>query len=360
MSDADKTIHLSSGSIFLIIFGLIFAGMGTFFLITLLNDPSSVKVNGRPGTVGDAWFPCIFIAIGLIVAGFRGGKMLNMEEKTLTSWWGWLFFVKHTEKPLGTWLRIEVCEREMRGSRKSKRSVVPVRLVGDQDIEELAAPSNEVAACQLAERVAKGAKIPMADKSSGTVVERDHTHLDDSILLHITDADLKVPAPEKTRIHISEGIRGRKMVIGLSPALLLAPIILVPFLFALAFWYFAWYPGLSDKVGKDLFHTLFAFAPLIMFGGIPFIFGLFTALRKGLFGFSVTADSDTGMRILGQRIMVSDLEDLRVMGGGNGAWRGRYLAAITDKKWIKFGYGLRSDDLLYLRALILQGLSGRR
>jgi hypothetical protein len=357
MQNSETHIRLGGSLWFLVVFGLFFAAMGGFFLYMLLTDPTSIKVNNRPGKIGDAWFPFIFIAIGLGIAGIRAGKVLNFEQRCLTSWWGWYMFVKRSDAPLGTWQRVELRPREMRGSGKHRRSVVPVFLIGDHCNEEIQALREEAQARRFAERIAKAAKIPLADRSSGEVVERNYDQLDDSIVQHITDADLNVAVPARTRLRISDDLRGRQISAGLSPALLLAPFMMIPFLGVLAFWYFAWYPGQSERAAKDWFSWAFAYAPLILMIGIPALIGLFSALSKGLFGFTLTADSDGGVRVLRQTIPITLIEDIRVIKPDRG---NRYLAIITDKKWIRFGYGQSRDDLDYLRAFILQGLKGRR
>ena len=66
----------------LLLFGLVFAGFGGFFIYLLLTG-GGVTVNGRPGTLSDAWMPGIFVLIGAVIGLSRYRKVIDLRRRTM-------------------------------------------------------------------------------------------------------------------------------------------------------------------------------------------------------------------------------------------------------------------------------------
>lgn len=350
--DDDSRITIGQGGWFLLLFGLVFAGFGCFFIAALLLG-GDVTVNGRRGKPADAWMPGIFVVVGLGIAGIRYRRLFLADERVIETHMGWMLWTRVKREEVGAWKSIELRPAESRGSGSSRYTAVPVNLVGDAGTCEIDAPRSEAKARILAQRLARAAHIPLVDATAGLSdpVEIPADLPAQPLLQRIRDADLAAPAPDRLRMRLEEQSSGVRIRMAPSSALFLAPFALIPLSIPVAFWWFAWRPGLQDKADRSLGMALFYYAPLLM-AVIPAIGMALRALRNGTFGYSIDVDPRDGLRALGRHIAAEELLDLRVISTG----RTRCLRALGDRSEIKLGDGLGEEELAWLRAAILRAL----
>ncbi|HYE04633.1 MAG TPA: hypothetical protein VEL07_03850 [Planctomycetota bacterium] len=355
--DSESTLRRRTiggvGSGCFVVFGLLFSGFCSIPLYLLLTG-GDVTVNGRPGRPGDAWLPALLVAGGLAITGFRSRRIVDLDERAIETTTGWLFWTTTKREAIGDWRSVEIRPPERRGSGKNRYTAIPVMLNGSHGAHEIDAPRHEHDARRLAEWLARGANLPLRDASAGDVVERAPDRLDEPLVARIRAEDLQAPEPERNRLRREDLMHGVRIRVPPSSALLLSPLMLLPLLIPLLFWWFLWRPGLARSADGSTASTLFLYAPLLMVV-LPLVGMIVSALRGGTFGYRIDVDA-SGLRALRKDIPATELEELRVVSSGR--FGGRCLRATSDRADLRLGAGLRDDELAWLRATILRALKG--
>ena len=337
----------------LLLFGLVFAGFGGFFIYLLLTG-GGVTVNGRPGTLSDAWMPGIFVLIGAVIGLSRYRKVIDLRRRTMRRSFRLVFPLWSREDGFTQPEKITL-SKEVRGSGKNRTTVFPLRLVGGTDEVEVYAGGDPDYARRDAEALAKLAEVPLHDSSAGTELVRAPDQLDRSVLK--TEEPGERPGlPASSRLVVSHGVRG--VAIRVPPAkaqlLLGAGGFALTIVFAFLFWLFLWRTAFENAEG--LGERLFSYAPLLMVA-LPAFGAISVAAAQGMFGMTLEVDRRelVARTFLGStRMAADDIEELRVVGDGFRA----ALLVRSDEQSLRCGLGLSDVDREYLRASILYHLRG--
>ena len=347
-----RTITTDSGGGCLLLFGLVFAGFGGFFIYLLLTG-ADVTVNDRPGTPSDAWMPGIFVLIGAVVGLSRYRKVIDLRRRTMRRSFRLVFPLWSREDDFTQPERITL-SMEVRGSGKNRSTVFPLRLVAGTDEIEVYAAADPDSARRDAEALAKLAEVPLHDSSAGTEIVRAPDQLDRSVL-ETEEPGERPGLPASSKLVVSEGVR--RVAIRVPPAkaqlLLGAGGFALMAVFVFPFW-LKWRTGFESAEG--LGERLFSYAPLLMlalaaFGAIA------AAAAQGMFGMILEVDRRelVARTFLGStRMGADDIEELRVIGDGPRA----ALLVRSDEQSLRCGLGLSDVDREYLRASILYHLRG--
>ena len=348
-----RTITTNSGGGCLLLFGLVFASFGVFFIYLLLTGDAGVTVNDRPGTPSDAWMPGIFVLIGAVIGLSRYRKVIDLRRRTRRRSFRLVFPLWSREDDYTQPERITL-SMEVRGSGKNRSTVFPLRLVAGTDEIEVYTAVDPDSARRDAEALAKLAEVPLHDSSAGTEIVRAPDQLDRSVL-ETEEPGERPGLPASSKLVVSEGVR--RVAIRVPPAkaqvLLGAGGFAVMAVFTFMFWLrwraeFENFEGLGDR--------LFSYAPLLMFALA--VFGAIAAsARQGLFGMTLEVDRRelVARSFLGStRMAADDIEELRVVGDGIRA----ALLVRSDERSLRCGLGLSEVDREYLRASILYHLRG--
>ena len=347
-----RTVTTDAGGGCLLLFGLVFAGLGGFFIYVLLTG-GDVTVNGRPGTPSDAWMPGIFVLVGAVIGLARYRKVIDLRRQTMRRSFRLVIPLWSREEGFSQPEKITL-SKEVRGSGKNRRTVFPLRLVGGTDDVEVCAGGDADRVRRDAETLAKLAEVPLHDSSAGTVLVRAPDQLDRSVL-ETEESRERPELPTSSELVVSGGVRG--VVIRVPPAkaqlLLGAGGLTVMAIVTFLFWV-QWRTAFGTPAG--LGDRLFYYAPLLM-GGLGALGIIARAARQGVFGMSLEVDRRelVARSFLGPtRMAADDMEELRVVGDGLRA----ALLVRSDERSFRCGLGLSDVDREYLRASILYHLRG--
>ncbi len=351
IDERNRRIVTRSGGGALLLFGLMFAGLGAVFIVLLVTG-GAVTVNDRPGRLGDAWLPAIFVLVGLAIAFSRHRREIDLRQGEVRSTFSCLVPIHRKRERLGKLREVRLAKSAQGG--RSRSTAYPVRLVASNKTFDLSSGSDELAARRQAEAVARLAGLDLADATGGDDVVRTPDQLDLSVL-ELGDGDgEEVPEPPGSRLEIEESIREvriRVPVAGWVRFSRWAPFLFLPV--AAVFWWIAWRPIAID--GTDLPSRLFLYLPLLLFLGVPLVVLTARALRSDHRPRTLVVDR-RGLRVrrlLGSLTIPADeLEDLEI------EEKPACLLARSDRAQFRCGHGLSDGELEYLRQVILRALRG--
>jgi hypothetical protein len=349
--DGTDKLEIKSGGGLLVVFGLIFAGVGTVFLIGML----SIGKDGPPSLF--LFLPVVFIIVGLCVAFGRAGVIFDKREGIITKWWGLGVRLGEKTRPLSEF-GYSTISREVRRSKDSTYIVFPVRIEGaggKLNIKELRKYEK---AREQAEEIAKFIDFSVKDSSSGTVVEREAGTLDESLRERAArtgeNREIKEPLPG---CRIKHTVSSDKLVFEIPPLGRVKARIIFYFtvgstiLFLVIFLVF--FIPMFKKSGNVPIVYIVVIPILIGNMAIGFVLsrlfrGKRTVIEVSLKILRVKTGSAKALEIPSDEI-----EELEI---GNACQslntifkRGTAIIARSDKLTISFGAGLRRKELQWLR-----------
>ena len=361
-----EIIEKRSGGGLLVLFGLLFTGVGLF----LLTLPF-----GGPGPTGSAapvpvrlLFTLVFSAVGLALIFYRRGISLDRRHRITTVWWGFPMPLRQTPRAWAEFTLVALT-REIRKSKNSTYTVYPVRAIGQGKPLKFEEPQDYQAARRTAEQVAEFMGLPLHDSSSGHAVIRQPGELNEPLghrLKRTGDPATALPAPPAgMRSRLFQKDRSVLMEIPApppNPLLLIALIGSVGFtLFIIFGFLLAALPpiqGISRSVlGTVLIAVLVG--PEIGFAAFLW-FGRRQPTRLTVSPAGLRFETIGLMGIRAEEFPASQLEELEVQRTEVppqlpavlriGLERG--ILARSDAKSIEFGQTLSEEEKLYLTAVI--------
>lgn len=174
---------------FMVAFGLMFAGIATVAVVAIMLDGQApLAVLLVPGS---------FIVIGLSLAFFRRGFVVDMGTRTVTTWWGVGLSMVRKQRPLAE-ARMVTLKKETRGAGKNKKTVFATRVetVAAEDIE-LFAPTDYRTARAAAEATANALGVGMADSGHDVTVTRAAGTLDEPLRDRLVREHGSAPSPNE-------------------------------------------------------------------------------------------------------------------------------------------------------------------
>jgi len=166
--DPDLFEIRSGGSLPVTLLGLVFFATGVSMAFTV--TPMSL----------------IFAGVGLLIALWRRGVVVDCRNQILVTWWGFVGPWKKTRRSLEAYSHVKLSKELRRSSSSSgggtTYEVYPVRLAG-KDVKhvKIEEPRDYQQARRIAETLAKRMALPLADSSSGKKVVRKPDALDESL-----------------------------------------------------------------------------------------------------------------------------------------------------------------------------------
>ncbi|MBI4702272.1 MAG: hypothetical protein HY744_14190 [Deltaproteobacteria bacterium] len=339
--------------------GLWVAALGALAPVVLL-------VIGEP--VGGAAGGLLFTVLGLAFALGRRGAVVDAASGTVTIWWGVWVPIGRKRRPLGQPSHVTL-SREVHGSGRSRVVVHALRLhgagVAGGDQIELVAPQRYEAARRSAEKLARYCGVAMHDSSSGTLVVREASSLDQPLRERLWRERGGAPAPSPTppgRLVVRQD--GDETLCVLPPEGLHMQhgFMILAILIALAGVLQIW-GGVSAQAQGPIW--LRYAVP----GGLLLPLLLFAARLAGAAAGRVTVRfSHRGLSLRGwgllgrtQRISVEAIEELTVVEPAQGGlWSpagSGHLVARSDERTLVLGLGLREDELRWLYDAICHALA---
>ncbi|MCK6490576.1 MAG: hypothetical protein L6R48_20160 [Planctomycetes bacterium] len=326
------------------VLGIIFALLFALLAYAVIAERGNVRVNKRPAVPSDAWFPVLLAAGSLALAGFRWSTEVDLSARTLRRRRRWYGITWGGDEAIGEPQRVE-CWEEVRGAGKNRRTVRPVALVCSGQRIELGAPNLPLAARRLAEDAARTAAVPLHDRSSGATVVRAPDQLDVPAIRRASEADFALPpAAPGSRLAVDDDLGRQQTVrIAAAPTAIGAAVVISAMFLAVPLVVFLLVlPG----------HLRW----MLLFLGIPLVVAAVAMRALGLFGGSITV-GDEGLRQGSTTLTADEIEELVVVDGPT--WR-RQLRVISDRRELRLACGHDHADLVRLRAILLNGLAGRR
>lgn len=344
MASSERILTINRSGPAMLVIGSIIAVLCTVLAVVIVNGQGNVRVNRRPATPSDAWLPLLLAAGGVALAGFRWSTDVDLAARVLRRRRRWFLVTWGGDEAIGEPQRVE-CWEEVRGSGKNRRTVRPVALVCSAQRIELGASNLPQAARRLAEDAARAAAVPLHDRSSGQEVVRAPDQLDVPAIRRASEADFALPpARPGCRLHLDDDL-GRQQTVriasastAIATALIIAALLLVvpAVVFALVL------------PAELRWMMLFLAGPLAVAA---------VAMRAlGLFG-STLSVGDEGLRQGSTTLTAEEIEELVVVDGPT--WQ-RQLRVISDRRELRLACGHHPADLRLLRAILLNGLAGRR
>ncbi|HYF48010.1 MAG TPA: hypothetical protein VEJ63_01290 [Planctomycetota bacterium] len=313
----------------------------------------------KSGAPAGFWPPFIFClmfgGVGVTFVFGRMGTIIDKTVGTITKWWGILWFPIYSKNISLADVRCVSISHETRKTKNGSYSVYPVRLRGNSgDVLHLSEPRDTMESRRLAEEVAQFLHVPLRDSSMGETVTRQPEELQESLRdkLIRTNQEVSISAPP-SGAKCAVSAEGNRVIFDIPPQPLMTGctlgasvgviifIVIFVSMFATAFGANAmWVIGAAVVIGLVLISLQVAVA---------------TKTR-----WQVTADPQ-GLRVTTMGVVRSStdemsadkLEELRVHYSGTQT----SLLAISDQKTIRFGAGLSSAELEWMRALIMKALS---
>lgn len=317
--------------------GAAFAAIAAYICVQMLND--ALVVRNPPGTIPetrspsriDACIPAIFALAGLAVVLIRYRRMVVASRRAVVREIGWGPWVQVTETPLTSTTGITVHEAEYRGEGSGRYRIVPVVASSPAGEQELAAPSTRARARILARRIAAALDLPVSSFPAATAGDQAF------VARRASDAELRMPTP--TAIRVEETPHSLTIIM---PARL-APRILLLVLPVLTLGGFAIFAGTTSPVQSPFLLMLITLIPIA-----AALAGLILA-SHWWFSTRILIEADGSLRIgriplaaSAIRAMAPTIED--DADGG--------LVIALDDRELRVGYGLTSEELRWIRAVV--------
>ena len=173
------TLEINRGGGCLSIFGLPFLLAGLFVMQLPLGI---IPVKGSPGTLPSIFvilFGAVFAAVGAAFVFGRSGIILDRSRGHLIQWYGLLVPMKRKEYLLDS---IRQVEMNFSSGDSDSPATWPVKLSGENITTPISVlqPTSFTEARQMAEELARFLRKPLVDSSTGETITRDPEHLDES------------------------------------------------------------------------------------------------------------------------------------------------------------------------------------
>lgn len=261
------------------IFGLPFFLFGAFFFFAALN-PNTHWKGGRPQLFFIVPFCFIFICIGLLIMGGRGGFIVDPRARIIKKFWG--IFI-----PLGSksfsFDEIEgvISGYDLVKSKNSSYPVYPVSLVLRKDKKwiNLERPRDESASEEMAEKIARTLRVDYyrlrsKSKDLGEAERKKPEEIDPSFQVKISQTSPQTPVlPSDSLIKVSSEKNELNLEI---PAVGVSfPGAIIFFVPAILFFLFGYFIFPSSKA-SGFFSSFF-----VLFFAFPFVLTFFRLM--GLF-----------------------------------------------------------------------------
>jgi hypothetical protein len=362
MANGAQRIVLSGVPFFARCFALVFAVVGALGVFAMLTGAWATTISTnhgshRPATPADAWFPGIFLLLGMGMLFVRHRVVLDAGRKVCTKASGWGLWVRRTETSLGESRSLSVGPAENRGGGSGRYQVFPIRALGPHGGDELAAPRTEKAAMKLAGRIAQALRLPLGQGLAGSSANPQlGTGGSPATGAGRWEPEDVVP-PAGTRVvatEIPRGLEIRYPMVHIG-RIGIAGRIAVPALLLLAFWWFLWRPGQQAMAAKSTIAWLFMMAPLIM-GLFSMLVQIVSAWFSGKLGGRILVDADGGLTALRRTVRAEQISDLEIVPGRG---FGSGLRVVLPTSSFLIAPGQSAEDLRWIRALILKHLGAR-
>jgi hypothetical protein len=396
-----ERLEKQTGGGCLMLFGLPFFAAGVFMLLVATGVlDTKIEGNQQAAPYVLTFMGLIFSLVGGVLMFGRAGITIDRTMNKVSRWWGILLPMKVTEQSLHHFKHIEL-NRERRKSGNSSVTVFPVRLKSDGTVKDIEYESsrNYSQARRTAETLSAYLRVNLEDISSGERVVRAYDKLDESLRDKLRSegaAPSMLSRPHEMRSKVQENYGQLTIDI---PSTGLRPLYLVFFIPALVFIgvVLLFFRPLGKEFGdlsspEGIFATVF----MALFLGIPILATLVIVMKKVGGGVSVTLDREKlAVRrkgLVGPRtieIPVDELEELhrldpmKGLGTGQGkpadpaqiqkyqsllstnSGLGRLIRALipsgivarSDRREVRFGQGLSTEELNYLHELLTKTLA---
>lgn len=366
-SDPDIWQKKSGGGC-LILFGLPFLLIGLALLLGFMEPEEKMPVFLK------AFVGLAFAFSGAVIVFGRMGTTIDRRSGKVTEFIRLIFEIRKKEYSLNRYNRVTLT-KELRQSRNTSYYVWPIRIAGEEGVEEvtLDEPRSAPGGRTGAEKLAHFLGLPLHDSSTGEATVRAPDSLDESLREHAykTSERVKLPdPPADMRSVITDGMEGTEIAIpgpGLN-RLSFLPLIL-PLFFSLVLYQYFLKDLIKKWPPKDTTEMLVAGFFVFFFIIVPFITTLISIFARARKRAVVTASS-TMLRVvekglIGKKtteIPAEELEELVFTEStGKMATRrlekgmpsiGSPIIARSDTAEVSFGKGLTDEELRYIHALI--------
>ncbi|MDP6114921.1 MAG: hypothetical protein QGG53_23915 [Planctomycetota bacterium] len=361
----NNRIEIKAGGGCLMLFGLPFFSAGVLVIVLGLMG----KVNSSSGGPAPLYFVIpfglVFASVGGVLMFGRSGKIIDGDNRLLTSWWGLLVPLKRTDYSFDGFQMVCV-RKEVRRSENSSYTCYPVRIESADDSVTVEEPRVYHDARQRGEEVSKLMGLPMEDSTTGESVVREAEHLDESLRdrMQRTGEKLEIPdQPDGCRVTCHP--EGDALVLDLPPPgtgiihYLMLGGSLIGVIVVCVFFLpnFASAPPPMNYVFMGFIGVFFILLPFL------------TVARKmnreamrrdrvtvSAHGLTVEQKFFIGSRTL--ELPSDELEELKVELLENQQQpefivaMGRHITARSDKVTVVFGNGLSRDDLSWMYQLL--------
>lgn len=202
-------MSIKKGGGCLMLFGLPFFAAGLGIIGAALSGAMTTEGGSAAPLFFVIPFGLIFASVGAGIMFGRAGLTIDLNTKTITTWWGLLVPFSSTTHPLDKAEIVTIC-REVRRSKNSTYTVYPVRIRGFEKPVNIEEPRNYTAARRKAEEIAKFMNLGVEDSTSGKAVVREAGTLDESLREQAQRTGESVDMPEtppdvKTKISVAGG-----------------------------------------------------------------------------------------------------------------------------------------------------------
>lgn len=365
-------------------------GMVGLGLVLLLGWPFGLKFGDIPNAMGFVFIPfgaifCVFLTP--LILGRKAVMLNRTKNEALQSGGIGLLFLPilplaRKRRPLRDFKKVTLSE-EPRRSNKSSYSVFAIRLQGENSESFLVVEaSSELRARNLAEEVAAFTGLPMEDTTGNDPLLKDADKLDEPLGERALRTGLAVnlPSPPKRLVATYGQEDGSLQVTIARPpfnaSLSLKSLLLCAVLAAACYHYLPKYPehpylhapveGNIEDLPSLWPYRIEASAYYIVHGGmylsavcagISMLVLIFQEATRP-YGYRIRAGAG-GLEVRRSWLIFrrrfsftrTALEDLRLEQGPGG--EGHRLAAISDRRILRFAESLPKDELAYLRKLII-------
>ncbi len=178
--------------------GFVLAIAGVGFLLPCLLANLGLDPNRELGLGLVDYFGAILILAAIAIMLFRHGVVIDRGRRLYTRWAGFVVPMKRAQSSLDEYERVTLgCANRI--SWGKTETVYPVGLAGP-DAAAITVDDEKVdyyLARRFAEDIARFLGFPLADSSSGTLVVREATHLDESLREQVqrTGEQITLPPP---------------------------------------------------------------------------------------------------------------------------------------------------------------------
>jgi len=367
------------------LFGLPFLAFGTALFIAGLNG----AVKNKSGAPSGLLVPCLlslsFMAFGFVFLFGRGGIVFDKADRTVTTWWGILFVPLRSKIYQLAEFHAVRLNREKRSSKNATHIVYPIRLAKAKGELTICEEQDELKGRAQAEEIAKFIGFDLVDSTGGLVDVRDAATLGESLRVQTqhSETEVKIDAPPPN-MRATFTAQGNQVSFDLPPprltGCLLAPLLGMGLVFTIGLFVF-FIPLLNGRNTPTHVKWLFGFFFGVLFVLLPLLSILGAVLAKVRRKIPVAADPSV-LRLATQQLLLTkteeiagaDLEELRLETSSGqielssalaslrpakaGEPGGPYvLAALSNKKILRFGEGLPREELEWIRQVLLKALT---